>query len=123
MSEPFTYRRSPILIPDIEPRRAWPHAPHVGAKTPDAPCTIFDGSTPRRTWLRHLLGTEFLALYFTQNEATSRQFTQEVLPRQPLNLTLWPVLSDVPHTSLGLPAIWDHTGQLTDAFTAQPGTL
>lgn len=122
MSEPFTYQRSPILIPDTEPRRAWLHAPHVGAKAPDAPCTILDGA-PRRTWLRHLLGTGFLALYFAHNEAAWRLFIQEVLPQKPLNLTLWPVLSDVPESSPGLPAILDHTGQLTPTFSAQPGTL
>jgi 3-(3-hydroxy-phenyl)propionate hydroxylase len=122
MSEPFTYQRSPILIPDIEPRRAWLHAPHVGAKAPDAPCTMLDGPTPRRTWLRHLLGTRFLALYFIHN-AASRLFIQEVLRHKSLNLTLWPVLSDVPDPSLRLPAIWDHTGQLIHAFSAQSGTL
>ena len=123
MSEPFTYQSSPILVSDTEPHRAWSHAPHIGAKAPDAPCTILNGSTRCGTWLRHLLNTGFLALYFSQNESTSPLLTHELLSRRTLNLTFWPVIPEMPRTIPGFPAIWDHTGQLADAFAAQAGTL
>jgi 3-(3-hydroxy-phenyl)propionate hydroxylase len=123
MSEPFTYQSSPILVPDTEPHRAWPHAPRLGAKAPDAPCTILNGSTRCATWLRHLLNTGFLALYFSQNESTLPLLIRELLSRRPLNLTFWPVIPEMPSTIPDFPAIWDHTGQLADAFAAQAGTL
>ena len=123
MSQPFTYQSSPILLPDTEPRRAWLDAPQVGAKTPDAPCTIVTGGNRRPTWLRHLVGAGFLALYFAHSEVTSRFFMQEVARHKPFNLTVWPVLPEIPDTPLSGPVLWDHTGTLTHAFGARPGTL
>ena len=123
MSEPFTYRRSPILVPDTEPRRVWPHTPQVGAKIPDVPCTVLDGTAVCPTWLRHLLGAGFIALYFVRSGPFSWFFTQEVLRQKPTNLTVWAVLADAPSEPLEFPALWDHTGQLAQAFAAQPGTL
>jgi 3-(3-hydroxy-phenyl)propionate hydroxylase len=123
MSEPFTDRSSPILIPDTEPRRAWFDAPQVGAKAPDVPCTILDGANRRPTWLRHLVGAGFLALYFARSESMSQLFSQQVLRHEPVNLTVWPVLTEIPNTPLPVPALWDQTGKLTRAFTARPGTL
>lgn len=123
MSEPFSYRDSPILLPDEQPRRAWRGAPPVGAKAPDAPCMLVDGSATRPLWLRRLFGTGFVALYFTHDEAASRLFAQEVARHEPVGLTLWPVLPDSPRITPGLPAVWDHTGELGHAFAARPGTL
>jgi 3-(3-hydroxy-phenyl)propionate hydroxylase len=123
MSQPFTYQSSPILLPDTEPRRAWLDAPQVGAKTPDAPCTIFTGSNRRPTWLRHVAGAGFLALYFAHSEVMSPFFLQEIARHKPINLTVWPVLPEIPATPLPVPALWDHTGTLTRAFAARPGTL
>jgi 2-polyprenyl-6-methoxyphenol hydroxylase-like FAD-dependent oxidoreductase len=123
MSEPFTYRRSPILVPDTEPRRVWPHTPQVGAKIPDVPCTVLDGTAACATWLRHLVGAGFIALYFVRSGPFSWFFTQGVLRQKPTNLTVWPVLADAPSEPLEFPALCDHTGQLAQAFAAQPGTL
>jgi 3-(3-hydroxy-phenyl)propionate hydroxylase len=127
MSEPFTYRTSPILIPDDAPRRVWRGAPVPGASAPDAPCLVLDGSRTceaRPTRLRRLLGAGLVALYFTADDAAGWLFAEELARAgHPLRLTLWPVLPNAPRVPPRLPAIWDHTGELGHAFAAQPGTL
>lgn len=121
MSQPFTYQSSPILLTDKQPRRVWRGAPPVGAKAPDVPCTLVDISDTRQLWLRHLLGAEFIALYFTQDEAAARLFAEQVACCQPAGVTIWPVLPDAPRGDLQ--AVWDHTGGLRHTFAAQTGTL
>jgi 2-polyprenyl-6-methoxyphenol hydroxylase-like FAD-dependent oxidoreductase len=60
MSAPFTYADSPIVCPDV-PGDDWVGAPVPGAKVPDAPVVLPDGT---HLWFRHLLGRGFVALYF-----------------------------------------------------------
>lgn len=125
MSEPFTYRASPILVPDDEPRRVWRGAPHVGARAPDAACIVVDGSLEgpaRPIRLRRLLGTGFVGLCFMEDEAASWLLAHEIARQEPVDLTLWPVLRDAPRAPMGS-AVWDHDGELSQAFAARPGTL
>ncbi|HSV66449.1 MAG TPA: FAD-dependent monooxygenase [Mycobacteriales bacterium] len=123
MSRPFTYRASPVLVPDDAPRRLWRGAPALGGKAPDAACLVVDapGTSPRPTRLRWLLGAGFVALYFADDDA-GRLFAAKMAAHLP-DLTLWPVLPDAPRGRFDVPAIWDDTGQLSRAFGAEPGTL
>ncbi|MGH3978017.1 MAG: FAD-dependent monooxygenase [Pseudonocardiaceae bacterium] len=127
MSEPFTYRTSPILAPDSPPRRGWRDAPLPGAKAPDAACMLVDGhraSGARPVRLRRLLGAGFVALYFAPDQVAARLFADAVsAARHPVGLTLWPVLPDAPCNPTNASAVWDRTGELSRAFAAQPGTL
>lgn len=94
MSTPFTYAGSPIVCPDV-PGDDWAGAPMPGAKAPDAPCVLPDGT---QGWLRSLLGQGFVGLYFP--------LIAETLPG------LLTVGADV----------GDHTGALARAYAARPGT-
>ena len=127
MSQPFTYRTSPILVPDDAPRRVWRDAPVPGARAPDAACILVSGSPAsgaRLIRLRRLLGAGFVALYFAADEAASGRFTADLARlRTPIGCTVWPVLQDAPRLPLESSAVWDHAGELTRAFAAQPGML
>jgi 3-(3-hydroxy-phenyl)propionate hydroxylase len=127
MSEPFSYRRSPILIPDSQPRRVWHGAPVPGSKAPDAVCMLLDGKSPSRARLIRLgwlLGAGFVALYFSAENVAAWLFADEASRvRHPVRLTVWPVIRNAPCAPFTPPAIWDHTGELSSAFAAQPGTL
>lgn len=136
MSEPFTYTRSPILIPDEAPAQAWQGAPRLGAKAPDGVCGLIDKSVPAGTRpmeLRRLFGAGFVALYFAPNVSGARAFVAEALSTEcAAPLTLCPVLygelEAMPsqlHLSdeASVRGLWDFTGALTRAFGARPGSL
>jgi 3-(3-hydroxy-phenyl)propionate hydroxylase len=125
MSQPFTYRASPILVPDNTPRRGWRGAPAPGAKAPDVRCQLIDRpAAAGPTWLRHLLGAGFVALYFTLGWATARAMADHAAPDyHPVTLTVLPVFAQMPPGPADRPAVWDDTGELHRAFAAQPGTL
>lgn len=127
MSEPFQYRTSPILIPDDTPRRGWRGAPRCGAKAPDPAVRLIEWPEVSETppvRLRRLLGSGFVALYFAADVEAARQFIQAAsAARYPVELTIWPVLRTEPRGCSAPPVIWDHSGELSDAFTAQPGTF
>lgn len=127
MSEPFTYRTSPILAPDNADHQVWRGAPTPGTKTPDAACVLVgEHSAPRTrpTRLRRLLGTRFVALYFAADQATARLFADQTsVARHPVGVTLWTVVQDAPCSPTDPPVLWDRTGELSRAFAAQPGTL
>ncbi|MGQ0777832.1 MAG: FAD-dependent monooxygenase [Pseudonocardiales bacterium] len=124
MSQAFTYRTSPILIPDDAPRRAWRGAPPAGAKAPDGAGTLVEEFGTRPIRLRRLWGSGFVALYFTSDAAVVRELADEISAApHPVALTLWPVLTEAPDASVAFPAVWDHTGELSHAFAARAGTL
>jgi 3-(3-hydroxy-phenyl)propionate hydroxylase len=68
MSEPFVYSGSPLIVPDDAPTATWNEALPVGGRVPDAPCTLVDASGDRSEFLRHLLGSGFVAFYFCNGE-------------------------------------------------------
>lgn len=124
MIEPFTYQPSPILIADNISRRLWRGAPVVGAKAPEAAGTALNGANDRHdglVQLRHLLGDQFVVLYFADDPADAQRFSSEA--RQFVHFTLCAVLPDAANIPSELPVIWDHAGELKHAFAAQPGTL
>ncbi|MGH3906059.1 MAG: FAD-dependent monooxygenase [Pseudonocardiaceae bacterium] len=125
MSEPFTYRTSPILAPDAEPRRAWRGAPRSGAKAPDPALLLIEGPGVRQSLrLRRLLGSGFVALYFAPDHTAARLFMEQAsTARYPVGLTVWPVLRDAPRDGSAQPVLWDYRGELSHAFAAQPGTF
>jgi 3-(3-hydroxy-phenyl)propionate hydroxylase len=73
MSEPFTYTRSPILVPDNGP--AWRGAPKLGSKV-----ILAD------PMLRRRFGHGFVALYFTGETPASGKATEviQMPPQSPL---------------------------------------
>jgi 2-polyprenyl-6-methoxyphenol hydroxylase-like FAD-dependent oxidoreductase len=127
MSEPFQYCTSPILTLDDTSRRAWRGAPRCGAKAPDPAVTLVEGpavsgTSPVR--LRRLLGSGFVALYFAADLEAARHFIEAAsAARYPVGLAIWPVVRAAPRARCAPPVIWDHSGELSAAFAAQPGTF
>ncbi len=127
MSQPFTYRSSPILVREDGWRERWPNAPRPGARVPDVACRIV-AELPVRdapvTWLRRLIGGGFLALYFAADDADALRFAAGVrAERHPGWVAVRPVLPEAPRVCGVLPAIWDHIGAIGKGFAAEPGAL
>jgi 3-(3-hydroxy-phenyl)propionate hydroxylase len=127
MSRPFTYRASPILIPDAVSPGEWRTAPVPGERAPDVSCIVVDGARPsaaRPTRLGRLWDTGFVALYFAADDAAAWVFADQVgHARNPVPLTVWPVVRGTPRFPATPPLLWDVGGELSRAFAAQPGTL
>ena len=133
MSRPFTYRTSPILVPDEGRRQGWRNAPRPGAKAPDPVCTLLGTSgdlrAARTVRLRRILGAGFVALYFTSDPAAARTLAARTLADRaatagcPAGLSVVPVLPSRPAGPVPLPTIWDHAGEVSRAFAARAGTL
>jgi 3-(3-hydroxy-phenyl)propionate hydroxylase len=125
MSEPFTYRSSPILAADREPAREWRDALRPGGKAPDAACLIAEGSSaPRSVRLQQLLGHRFVALYFPQDDDAGKSFTREMASAwHRIPVTVWTVRCASPRSSAATPVLWDSTGELRRVFGAKPGTV
>jgi hypothetical protein len=112
MSAPFTYRGSPVVVPDA-PSQVWGDAPEPGAKAPDAVCAVVGDPRPSR--LRTLLGWGFVALYFAVDAADARAFAAAA----PGSVTVRPVLATAPLD----PGTRGDPGALGRAYGARPGTL
>ncbi len=120
MSVPFVYKSSPLTIPDDEPPQTWKDAPELGAQLPDAPIEIFTGGQIRKTFLRKILGSGFVVLYFVENTqqadealaATGREKSQ-------FPLAVYPVS---PEETGKETLVLDPDGSLAHLFAARRGT-
>ena len=112
MSVPFVYRRSPLTIPDDEPASAWAGAPEPGAQLPDAPLILHQEGRDQPTFLRKLLGSGFVALYFGKG--------QDPVHTAGIPLTVHPVSRE---RLDGSSYLFDPDGALAGLLQAQPGTL
>jgi 3-(3-hydroxy-phenyl)propionate hydroxylase len=146
MSEPFTYADSPLVSPDTSAPGDWRGAPPLGSKAPDAGCTMLiprpdaAGHGPRaRTAvasrpagtvsahravplrLRRLFGTKFVVLYFAFDAESAEAFRADVLSAgEPGNVEVWPVVTIACGAQT---ALWDRSGEITQLYAGQPGTL
>ncbi|NUR46689.1 MAG: FAD-binding protein [Hamadaea sp.] len=102
MSEPYRYAVSTIVLPDDGPARRWRGAPELGGKAPDADFV----RRGRPTRLRHYLGREWVALWFTGGHHDGW------LPAEPGQVPCRLITVD--------PA---DAGELGTAYAARPGTL
>jgi 2-polyprenyl-6-methoxyphenol hydroxylase-like FAD-dependent oxidoreductase len=121
MSEPFVYRRTPLVIPDNEPASAWTGAPGLGAQLPDVPLVLRQDGREQRTYLRKLLGSGFVVLHFVENGQEEWELARSLAQENPcIPLAVYPVsayrLDDGDF-------IHDAEGSLSRLLNARPGTL
>ncbi len=124
MVEPFTYLHSPILVPDDVPAKEWRGAPALGSKVPDLPCVCLSGSQCQPAFLRTLIGSGFVVLYFAGQPAGGQPFPQVTCSQLPtLPIRTYTVVSSVPEEPDQDSLLIDESGVLTKTLTAQAGTL
>jgi 2-polyprenyl-6-methoxyphenol hydroxylase-like FAD-dependent oxidoreductase len=129
MVGPYTYSDSPLLVPDLPAEtRAWPAAPALGARVPDAPCTVVGNAGPRSTRLRHLLGVQMSALYFVRDGTDIPPVLDGFRAAQIFPVALYLVvapamLAALPPRPPGVRVLVDTTGALATAFAARPGSF
>lgn len=127
MSEAFTYSDSPLLVQDEETPADWLPGVALGAKVPDAPCTLFNGLM-QPTFLRKLLGGSFVALYFAETAAEGQAFVYQASEAAAAQAGEVPlrIYALVPHPSLesrALPALLDEAGELGRLLGGIPGSF
>jgi hypothetical protein len=126
MVEPFTYTASPLLTPDDSPAADWQGAPLPGSMAPDVPCAALPKgeSEYRPTFLRTLLGSGFVVLYFAARPDDGWPFAQTVCPQLPgLPIRGYTVVAQPPQGPVQGPLLVDENGALRQAFAARPGSL
>ncbi len=124
MVEPFTYAHSPLLAPDDAAASAWQGAPALGSKIPDLPCACWSGSECQPTFLRTLIGSGFIVLYFASHPSEGHLISQVTCPRlSTIPIRAYTIVSKAPEEPYQDPLLIDENGALTKAFTAQAGTL
>jgi 3-(3-hydroxy-phenyl)propionate hydroxylase len=125
MVEPFTYTESPLLVPDTTPAETWSGAPALGSKVPDVPCACWTGGERQPVFLRKLLGSGFVILYFAGDTEEGKSFAQADCPRLPgLPLRAYSVVTHAPDAGgAEQPLLIDEDETLKKAFAGQPGTL
>jgi hypothetical protein len=133
MIAPFTYRQSPILLPDsgLAPLRGWlwRKAPPLGARAPDGPCEVAGPEGRRPARLRHLLGLRFTALLWAARREHVLAWISAFGQTATLPVSLCLVLRDawtaeaLPPLPPGVRVLLDTTGALTQAYAARPGSL
>lgn len=124
MIEPFTYTESPLLAPDNAPAKDWQGAPPLGSKAPDAPLACWLGGERKLVFLRTLLGSGFIILYFAENPAEGQPYSQSACPRLPgIPIRVYTIVTQAPEQPFQDPLLVDENGELHKAFAAQPGTL
>lgn len=120
MSEPFVYTNTRLQVADDEPPRYWKGAPALGAQLPDGAITIFHAGKHEQTFLRKLLGTGYVILYFGDQAEECLKVLQGIeakLPTAPL--IIYPVLAGEIENRTTLQ---DEDGSLGRLFEARPGT-
>ncbi len=123
MSEPFVYAHSPLNLPDTDPAGSWKAAPSLGAKIKDLPIHIGSKGHSSREFLRHLLGSGFLLIYFAENVPDARTFVETCARLDfPAPTRFYPVLPVVSDT-VPAPVIVDIRNQVLPYFDGKPGTL
>ena len=124
MVEPFTYVKSPLLALDDAPANAWQGAPPLGSKAPDAPCACWLDGERKPVFLRTLLGSGFVVLYFAAHPAEGQPFSQAACPRLPgIPISLFTIVDRPPEGPFQEPLLVNENSALNKAFAAHPGTL
>jgi 3-(3-hydroxy-phenyl)propionate hydroxylase len=134
MVEPFTYSDSPLLVPDTTPAETWQGAPPLGSKAPDVPCACWTGGERQPVFLRKLLGSGFVLLYFAAKPEEGKLFAQPAFskaafekagcPSLPgIPLRTYSVVPHPPEAGVAEALLIDEDKALQKAFAAQPGTL
>jgi len=126
MVEPFTYTGSPLITPDDAPPKDWQAPPPLGSKAPDAPCALIpEGSSEcRPVFLRTLLGSGFVVLYFAGSPGEGQPFLQAARPNLPgLPIQVYTVVRQPSPLPVQGSSLVDESGALHQAFAAVPGTL
>jgi len=124
MVEPFTYIKSPLVVLDDAPVQPWQGAPPLGSKAPDVPCTCWLGTERKPAFLRTLLGSGFVVLYFAAHPAEGQPFSQAACPRLPgIPIRVFTIVDRPPEQPIQGPLLVDESGALSKAFASRPGTL
>jgi 3-(3-hydroxy-phenyl)propionate hydroxylase len=124
MAEPYTYVNSPLLVPDDAPPKAWQGAPALGSKAPDVSCDCSSGNERRQIFLRTLLGSGFLILFFAAHLNEGRPFLQATCPSLPgIPIRIVTIVGKPPEQPFEGPLLVDESGALSEAFASHPGTL
>ncbi len=124
MVEPFIYSDSPLITPDDAPAKAWQGAPALGSKAPDAPCDFWSGSDCKPIFLRNVLGSGLVVLYFANHPGEGQPFQQVVCPLLgTFPIRVYTTLSQPPQQPIQDSLLVDESGALKKAFAARAGTL
>ena len=124
MADPFTYTQSPLLSADDAPVKAWQGAPPLGSKVPDAACVCLSGAEQKHVFLRTLLGSGFVVLYFAAHLQEGQPFSQADCPSLPgLPVRVFTILAQPPEQPTPEPFLVDENGALHKTFAAAPGAL
>ena len=123
MSIPFVYKNSPLVCPDLVGEK-WDGASAPGAKLQDLPVTIRRRGQIHTVFLRHLLGSEFVALLFVPQGWGQKDYltwqTEISKISNDIPLKSYLVLKD---SVDDVEAILDTEGELAKVLTAEAGTL
>jgi 3-(3-hydroxy-phenyl)propionate hydroxylase len=124
MVEPYTYNQSSLLIPDGVPARDWQGTPPLGSKIPDLPCTCLSSGASHPIFLRTLIGSGFVVLYFASHPSDGLPFSKAKCSHLPtIPVKVYTVVARPPLEPCQDPLLIDESGTLTNAFMAQAGTL
>jgi hypothetical protein len=124
MVEPFTYTDGPLLAPDDAPAEDWQGAPALGSKAPDVPCMCWSGGESRPVFLRRLLGSGFVALYFVGNAAEGQPLLKAASEcTTGLPIKVYTIVEKAPEQPMEEELLVDENGALQKALGGQAGTL
>jgi 3-(3-hydroxy-phenyl)propionate hydroxylase len=123
MSIPFVYKSPPLISSDLVGEK-WDGAPALGEKLPDLPLILRSGGQIQTVFLRRLVGSGFVALFFVKKESGRNNILdwQNVLAKIPNEIPLksYPILMD---TEDFAEAILDPEGKLSKLMAAEAETL
>ncbi len=120
MSVPFVYRNTSLVLPDDEPQKAWEGSPELGAQLPDTQVVLCRDGACQNTYLRKLLGSGFVVIYFVNNEGQIDELfgaVEKYKPAFPLA-----VYAVSPLNCERGAILVDQDGSLARLFKAPPGT-
>lgn len=120
MSEPFVYTKTPLQVDDDEPSRSWRGTPALGAQLPDCALTLFLAGRQEQTYLRKILGSGYVILYFGENALECLKVLERLEAELPaIPVTIYPVLiGGIDRRT----TLQDVDGKLSQLFRARPGT-
>jgi len=123
MSRPFTYRHSPLTLPDDPADGRWIDAPVPGEKIPDRPLSAWLDGRCTNVRLRHLTGSGFLVLYLALDEVVAERFVREfATPSDPIPLKVIPIFDGFPALPTGTALLIRPDGHLAARRLASPST-
>lgn len=124
MAVPFTYEKSRLNIPDLDPPSAWRDAPALGSKAPDVPLT---GEHEETLPLRKLLKDSFLLLYYSPSTSELNNLIENLdkyANRLPISvIVIVGQNTPPPKNNLEKITLLCDTGEFARAYRAAPGSL